>query len=146
MIFNAAGKVQQYRWLLTVSAAPPGFQRTVTPTRLKTRRPALKVLGERGSPRLGLLSCRLAKRMMPASAKTRPGSRILTMPLTYRDRGTSGTQLDVLCGDIASCTKILAYCTGATLAIGAWEHHAPQYPNRQLNRDVGKMDHARQQV
>lgn len=22
------------------------------------------------------------------------------MPLTYRDRGTSGTQLDVLCGDV----------------------------------------------
>lgn len=27
MLLNAAGKAQQYRWHLTVSAAPPGFQR-----------------------------------------------------------------------------------------------------------------------
>lgn len=27
---------------------------------------------------------------------------------------------------------VLAYCTNATFAIGAWEHYAPQYPNRNL--------------
>ena len=28
--------------------------------------------------------------------------------------------------------EVLAYCTSATLAIGAWEHYALQYPNRNL--------------
>jgi hypothetical protein len=28
------------------------------------------------------------------------------LPLTYRDRGTSGTQLDVLCGDIRHCERL----------------------------------------
>jgi hypothetical protein len=27
---------------------------------------------------------------------------------------------------------VLAYCTNATLAVGAWEHYAPQYPQRNL--------------
>ncbi|MBX9772922.1 MAG: hypothetical protein K2Y71_00810 [Xanthobacteraceae bacterium] len=28
--------------------------------------------------------------------------------------------------------EILAYCANASLAIGAWEAHAPRYPNRNL--------------
>jgi hypothetical protein len=28
--------------------------------------------------------------------------------------------------------QVLCYATNATLAIGAWERYAPQYPNRQL--------------
>jgi hypothetical protein len=28
--------------------------------------------------------------------------------------------------------QVLAYCTSATLAIGAWERYAPQYPQRNL--------------
>jgi hypothetical protein len=27
---------------------------------------------------------------------------------------------------------VLAYCTSATLAVGAWEHYAPQYSQRNL--------------
>ena len=27
---------------------------------------------------------------------------------------------------------VLAYCTNAILAVGAWEHYAPQYPQRNL--------------
>ena len=27
---------------------------------------------------------------------------------------------------------VLAYCTNATLAVGAWEHYAPQYSQRNL--------------
>jgi hypothetical protein len=36
------------------------------------------------------------------------------MPLTYRDRGTSGTQMDVLCGDlvIANIYKALSAVAG----------------------------------
>ena len=40
---------------------------------------------------------------------------------------------------------VLAYCTNASLAVGAWEHNAPQYPAAQSDRDMGRMDSARQQ-
>src|SRR5262245_14046937 len=40
------------------------------------------------------------------------------MPLTYRDRGTSGTQLDVLCGDL-----VIANIHKAALSTGA--HQSP---------------------
>ena len=33
---------------------------------------------------------------------------------------------------------VLAYCTNATLAVGAWEHYAPQYPQRNLIATWGR--------
>ena len=41
--------------------------------------------------------------------------------------------------------QVLCYATNATLAIGAWEHYAPQQPQRNLIATWGRLDQAGQQ-
>ena len=45
----------------------------------------------------------------------------------------------------ARAWTVLAYCTNATLAVGAWEHYAPQYPQRNLIATWGGWISAREQ-
>ena len=42
------------------------------------------------------------------------------MPLTYRDRGTNGTQLDVLCGDIVIANGYKATLTSTVGGDAYW--------------------------